>query len=327
MEASNTLSRALGLLRRAGIRISGGNLERLSLTLPDSTVREVRIYSGPAARLTATKTGPFPVMVVTDRAAKGTAESAAAGAFDLIAVESELVIIGGQTYLEAEPVKPERTGRRHAWGRWALMRALILARSPVMQKQLAEAAGISQPAVTKHLKALGDSVLKVPGGWIAADRGDLIRQWLDAYLTDNGASTYWYSLQSPMDQARSAAQYATEMDAHPLISGSAAADFYAPWALPTRFRVYLKSAVDFTDAGFVPASPDEATMTATIPEDQTLWTDPSGERQDLLKSTGLPLADPLTAMADVLREGNPDSEEAAKVIANRIEADRSLWQR
>lgn len=321
MGPANTLSLALGLLRRAGVRVSGGNLERLSLTLPDSTVREVRVHSGPAARI---RDGILPVLVVTDRPSKSAVEAANTGAYDLIDTDSELVIIGAQTLLEAEAPEPAQRGRRNAWGRWAVMRALILARGPMKQRQLAEAAGISQPAVNKHLKALGPDVLQTPGGWLSADRGKLMGRWLKDYPAANGATAYWYGLSSPMDQARSAALYAAEMDADPLVSGSAAADIYSPWALPGRFRIYVKSAVDFTDAGFVPSSPEEATMAVTIPEDQTLWKDPAGERADVLTSTGLPLADPLTVMADVLLEGGPDSEEAAKVLANWIEAGGAL---
>lgn len=318
MEPANSLSRALGLLRRAGVRITGGNLERLSLTLPDSTVREVMIHTGPAARIRGKASG---VLVISERLPKGAAEAARSGIYDLISAEPELVIIAGQTLLEAATEKPVQR-RRNAWGRWAVMRALILARGPMKQRQLAEAAAISQPAVNKHLKTLGLAVLQVSDGWLAADRGELIRQWLDVYPASNGASTYWYGLSSPLDQARTAALYAAERDAHPLISGSAAADIYAPWALPGKFRIYLKSVVDFTDAGFVPSSPEEATMTVTVPEDRTLWADPAGERADLLDSTGLPLADPLTVMGDVLAQGGPDSEEAARVLGGWIEAGR-----
>ena len=65
-------------------------------------------------------------------------------------------------------------------------------------------------------------------------------------------------------------------------------------------------------------------MTVTIPEDRTLWPDPFGEREDMLASSGLPLADPLTVLADVMAQGGPDSVEAARVLAEWIGTGRPV---
>ncbi len=44
------------------------------------------------------------------------------------------------------------------------------------------------------------------------------KEWLAHYPGPRGASTYWYGLKSPAEQAHDAATYAADMGASPLVS-------------------------------------------------------------------------------------------------------------
>lgn len=312
------LSQAILLLRQADVRISGGNLEALSLTLPDASNREVAVHiaeSPPTpSKIDLLLARPQRVLVVTSRPGRAVTEAARTDRLDLITISPASVVIGGVELLGAPAPEPVAAHHgRAAWGRWAIMRTLALATEPLTQKELADAAGISQPAVNKNLKNLLAYVHRGPHGWSAPDRNALLSWWLVSYPGPRGASTYWYSLKSAVQQAEDAAKFAEQMGAKPLISGDAAADLYAPWRLPDTVRLYLREVVDFTDAGFTPASPDEATLIVTIPEDPTLW--PTAH---LSHREGLALADPLVTLRDVAAGGAADSQDAAEHLREAI---------
>lgn len=320
MEQDTVLSEALVLLRRAGVRISGGNLESLSLTLPDRsqvTVRVIPVDSPPpAAKLRSLLDRPERILVVSPRNGRAVDEAARDNRMDLIALNPASVVIGGRQWLDQdENVTSERTQShgRAPWGRWAMERALVLSPAPMQQQHLADSAAISQPAVAKHLKNLTRWVHRVHGGWEVQDKRALLLQWLEDYPGPRGASTYWYSLDPPVDQARKAASFAAFMGAEPLVSGDMAADVYAPWRLPDHVHMYVRQAVDLTDAGFTPAHRDEATLTLTIPQDPTLWATAGGSEHP----GDLPLADPLVVLQDLKRGDAVDSPEA---VAHFVEA-------
>lgn len=320
MERDLILSRALILLRTADIRISGGDMEALSLTVPDRGAHQARVHlveTPPTpSKLAAVLERKVRTLIVTSRPTAALLAAASKDLIDLITVSPGVVIIGGVHYLQPdEPAAPaEKTHGRIPWGRWAMLRAFALADKPLNQQELATLAGISQPAVNKHLKSLTSLVDRGQAGWKAHNVGDIISWWADNYPGPRGVSSYWYSLKSPAKQAEAAAAYARDLGASPLISGDAAADIYAPWRLPDSVQIYLREAVDFTDAGFSPASQEEATLIATVPEDRTLWSTAL-----LVHATaGLPLADPLVALCDVLSSVAADSEEAADHLREAI---------
>ena len=313
MEQDTILSEALVLLRRAGVRISGGNLDSLSLTLPDHSQVIVRVHPAdappPAARLRSLLERPERMLVVSPRGGKAVIEAASDDRMDLITIDPASVVIAGRQRLEED--SKDRNDRVHGhgrapWGRWAMERALVLSPVPMQQQHLADSAAISQPAVAKHLKNLTHWVRRVQGGWEVRDRRSLLLQWLQDYPGPRGASTYWYSLDPPSDQARKAASYAAFMGAEPLVSGDMAADVYAPWRLPDNVQIYVRQAVDLTDAGFTPAARDEATLTLTIPQDPTLWATADSSEH----SGDLPLADPLVVLQDLSRGDAVDSPDA-----------------
>jgi hypothetical protein len=70
--------------------------------------------------------------------------------------------------------------------------------------------------------------------------------------------------------------------------------------------------VNLADAGFVPAGDEEATLELTVPRDPGVWP-ASGQ-----SASGLPLADPLQILWDVLRSPGPDNEEAAQRVWNTL---------
>lgn len=321
MEREALMVQAVLLLRDAGVQISGGSLDALSLTLPDHTVRSVRVL--------ATEKPPTPsrfqaaiernarILIVTAKPTAALSDAASTNKLDLISLTPPSVMIDGTELLErrddsAAPVRNPHG--RTPWGRLALFRALALADEPLTQQQLADHAGISQPAVNKHLKMLASFVDREPSGWKAHNVAALIDWWVNHYPGPGGVSSYWYSLKPPAEQARMAADFARALGASPLVSGDAAADVYAPWRLPDTVHLYLREAVDFTGAGFSPASKDEASMIATVPEDHTLWF------TALMASVtaNLPLADPLVTLRDVLAGGAVDSDEAAEHLRDAI---------
>jgi hypothetical protein len=256
-------------------------------------------------------------LVVTHRPSRHVAAAAARDALDLIAVEPPSVMIGGKELLlrAPEPIapKPAPSQGKPAWGRYALLRSLLLATEPQVQRELAHEAGISQPAVTKNLKLFDTWVAKNESGWFAKDKAYLLDYLVTRYPGPRGAMTYWYSLRPLDKQVREATQYAKEMEANPLVSGDVAADIYAPWRLPDRATIYLREFVDFRDAGFSPASRDEATLIAVTPEDLTLWLTAS-----MAEHEGLPLADPLLTLWDLTQNEAPDAPDAVKHLREAI---------
>ncbi|MFJ4029433.1 ArsR family transcriptional regulator [Paenarthrobacter sp. NPDC089989] len=313
METDLILSQAMMLLRETDVRITGGSLDALSLTLPDRSVREVKVQlaSTPPtpSKLQAILEREVRRLIVTIRPTERLTEAALQDEVELITIAPASVIIGGVQRLERRhtPETPKRPRGRAPWGRWALMRALALADGPQNQKELAAATRISQPAVNKHLKTLESFVDRDQWGWHAHDVDAIVASLLDNYPGPRGVTSYWYGLDSTAEQAKKAAEFASELGASPLVSGDAAADIYAPWRLPDSAIVYLLEAVDFTDAGFAPSTPEEATLVTAVPEDFTLW----ATAALVHRPEGIPLADPLIVLRDVTAGDAVDSHEAA----------------
>lgn len=316
-------SRAFELLRRSDVRISSGNLDDLSLTLPDgsSVVVQVKSYRTPPSpsgirNLLAHQDANH--LIVTARPTESLTEAARVGLLNLVTLEPQSVFIRGQDLLLKESITERRTvptahQGKPAWGRYALIRSLLMAHEPMVQKELADCAGISQPAVVKNLRHLNGLVERTSKGWSPTDPAQLLSLLLHQYPGPRGASTYWYSLDPLHDQIREATKFAKEMGAEPLVSGDAAADIYAPWRLPDSATLYLRQVVDFSDAGFSPASKDEATLISVIPEDHTLWTTaPEMEHE------GLPLADALVTLWDLTLNDSPDAPDAVEHLKQAI---------
>lgn len=315
-------TRAFEMLRRSGVRISGGDFADLSLTLPNEKtivvqVKFYRVPPGPSAILNLLTRQDAAFLIVTARPTEFLAEAARVGTLNLVTLDPPSVYIGGQNLLPQDqgltPNKAAVHQGKPAWGRYALIRSLLMAREPLVQKELAERSGTSQPAVVKNLKYLANFVERTPGGWSPSDHIQLMSLLLQEYPGPRGAATHWYSLDPLPDQVREATKFAQEMGAEPLVSGDAAADIYAPWRLPDTATLYVRQMVDFSDAGFSPASKDDASLISVIPEDHTLWrTAPHMEHQ------GLPLVDPLVVLWELSLSDAPDGPEAADHLKKAI---------
>jgi hypothetical protein len=324
-DTESSLSHAVRLLRRAAVRIAGGDLQALALTLPDGSAKTVSLlapaFSPTPSKIEADlarhpKTAIMYVVVSPGLAVMAAAEN---GDVDLISVDPPTVLIGGDRLLDLE-TGDTNFGVRHRkgktpWGQLAAERALIVNADPMKQSEIADVALVTQQAVSNALKSLDDLVVRLSWGWKAKDAGRLIDRWLETYPGPGGATTYWYSLDSPGEQAKAAVELARELDSSPLVSGDAAADLISPWRLPITTRLYIRQMVDFTDAGFTPTEPQDATLIVTVPDDPTLWT-----TAGLGKSREIPVADPLIVLWDVLRSSGPDADEAAARLRETIEA-------
>lgn len=319
------MSQALRLLRRADVRITGGDLSDLSLVFASGQAKTVAVkilVSGPTPskiRADRARRPDSTLLYVVPAAGRTVLEAARHGIVDLVALDPEHVIISSQALLrgENEGIKQTTHGPRGKtpWGRLAVERSLALTGGALSQSEIAEYAGITQQAVSGALKNLDEYIIRHQNGWEPKDRHLLIDHWLSHYPGPGGAATFWYSLDSAAEQARNAVDLAFSLGANPLVSGDAAADILAPWRLPSSTHLYIREAVDFTDAGFSPAAPDEATLTAAIPRDPSLW----NVAALLTVKRDLPLADPLIVLWDVLRSKGPDADEAAQKLRTTIE--------
>lgn len=322
MEASQILSGAVALLRRAGIRLSSGSLDAWDLVLPDGRQlpTRVRISRRPPtptvlARMLAEPDPARRVLVVTARATAHLRTLATDGEVDVIAVDEDLLVFAGVRYDVTETATPTSHATsaargRKPWVRWALARVLLLSDRAQTQHRLAERLEVSQQAVSLALKQLR-AVRRTEHGWLADSPAELLEEYLADYPCPGGAVTYWYGLDPVIAQATAAVDFCTQQQISVLVSGDAAADVYSPWRLPTRALLYTDRFVDLNAAGFSPAAEAEHTLAVQVPADPTLW-------RTAEISEPVLLADPLITAGDVLRTGGPDATEAADHVLATI---------
>ncbi|MFD0969800.1 helix-turn-helix domain-containing protein [Plantactinospora endophytica] len=204
------------------------------------------------------------------------------------------------------------------WGTFTLARRL-LQQPYATQQQLANLTGISQPRASQALRGFVEQGLAehTGAGWRIRDLDRLLGWWLAEYPGPGGLSTYWYSLDPALVQARAMLEQVdtvtrmTDALDQPtaVLSGDVAADFIAPWRAPNRAVVYARIGVDPAEAGFVPASEEDATLEFVVPRDPGVW--PLGVPVTSQRDAPLPLADPLQIVWDVHRAPGADAEEAA----------------
>ncbi|GAA3738574.1 hypothetical protein GCM10022225_21930 [Plantactinospora mayteni] len=218
-------------------------------------------------------------------------------------------------------VQRRSSGRRRTgpvpWGTFTLVRRLL--KQPyATQQQLADLTGLSQPRVSQALRWFTDQGLveRTGVGWRIRDFDRLLGWWLAEYPGPGGLSTYWYSLDPAITQARTvmeqvdtATRRATTVDQPAaVLSGDVAADLIAPWRSPNRAVVYARNGVDPAASGFVPAAEEDATLEFIVPQDPGVW--PVGVPGASRRSTPLPLADLMQVIWDVHRAPGADAEEA-----------------
>ncbi|MEC3915979.1 hypothetical protein [Nocardia sp. CDC160] len=266
------LARLLPLLRRAGVTVVAGTQKDLVLRVPGDLSAAQVDMKAVRQRLSPSMTNRgidgIRTLYVAPSAAPDVIAAAAAGRFDLVTDDPELVIVGGEVLLQSEEPKRRPGSGKPAWGRNAILRVLALASRPLQQSELAAAVGVSQQAVSLALSRLSSFVTRDEHGWSALDGA--LESWVREYPGPGGTVGYWYGLDDPATQASTALKLLDELGLNAVVSGDLAADTYAPWQLPTTVRMYLPEIIDFTVVGFSPVEPNDATMTIVVPEDPTI---------------------------------------------------------
>ncbi|PRZ44329.1 hypothetical protein CLV47_101455 [Antricoccus suffuscus] len=320
--SEDVFGEALALIKRTGIRVADGDLDRMLLVLPNRTplfvMPRTQTASPSPSRIAADvrRAGRRRVLYLLPRLGRALRTAAVSGEVDAVSTEIERVIIRGRDYVTASgPAPAEAQSGRTAWGRWALERVLILATDPMSQMDLASAVGISQQAVSKILRQ-HPSVWRGSAGW-QAEPALLLESLLQEYPGAGGVATHWYHLDPVPQQIRLLAELAEELAITVQTTGDMAADRYAPRRLPTYAAAYSAEAIDLTVAGFVLTDSDQSTLRLQIPRDKTIHPVGKWYRTSRKEPTDA-FVDPVLALWDVLHGSGSDSADAAQMLRAAI---------
>ncbi|MFE5777507.1 hypothetical protein [Brachybacterium sp. NPDC056505] len=319
------------VLRELDLSVTGGSTEDAWLLRAADGSRFEVSPAPPVKRLDArhvnnTLAHRSAALLVGESATPGTIARAEAGDIDILTARPIRLIHAGHIYEAATPEEPAHSPRsmprgRPAWIRWALERYLLLAMEPARQPAIAGELGTNQQAVSRAVRRLGDFAVDSRKGVFARDRRALLEHWIDEYPGPGGQEFGWYGLADVRDQARTACAVATSLELEPRVGGDVAADAIAPWKLPTNARIYVREPVDLAGDGFVHAPLEEATLVTCVPRDPTIWRLTSMS-QAVSAPDGLPLADPLIVLWDLLASTDLDSDAAAQKLADAIVGER-----
>ena len=333
--ADRLLSGALLLLRRAEVRVVSGGPADLDLVVPGggAVAVKVRVFGRPPTPsiVEGLRRGHREdrLLLVTPHATSYLRDLAAEGVVDLIAVEEGRVVIGGVEYSAAASTEAGSEGRglrrgRRPWTRWAVDRLLLLAEQPLTQVELAAVLQVTQQSVSHVLRGHRFAA-RTDRGWVIGQRAEALDGLLAEYPGSGGVSTYWYGLDPAVRQAEAAARWCAESNVGCVLTGDVAADVYAPWRLPAVAGLYSRELLDFTAAGFSPATDAECTLVVTVPQDRTLWRTAAAAahptvRVDPAAVDAVPpvRVDPIIALHDVLASPGPDAAEAAEHLRRAI---------
>jgi hypothetical protein len=213
--------------------------------------------------------------------------------------------------------------RRWGPGTSALVRALVAARHPVTQTELATLVGVSQPRVSQVLAQLAtkSAVKSKADGYVGH-----LHKLLDLYVANHRPALVdtevpWYGLQPMRDQVERSCEHASASSTRIAVSADLAPDLVVPWRHPTLTVVYADAALSLAGAGLVRAEGRvDATVLVRHTSDTTLLSpfEPWPRQVE-----GIPLADPVQQVWDLRNLGGEDRREAADRLTDRI-LDRSL---
>ncbi|MSO87606.1 MAG: MarR family transcriptional regulator [Acidimicrobiia bacterium] len=188
----------------------------------------------------------------------------------------------------------------------AVVRELVNAERPLMQRELAERCATSQPRVSQVLVRLAEDglVRRMDDGW-TADRQPLVMTYLDRYRPrETDREAWWYALDTLSEQAHRI------VDAHGSLAVSAdlAADLTTPWRRPSTAIVWAPEPLDLSVIGFVSAeSKAVATVIVRVTDDARLF-------DDRVVVDGLPLTERFQQATDLMDLGGSDRAEAAAIL-------------
>lgn len=196
----------------------------------------------------------------------------------------------------------------------AVGRVLLVTDTPLIQSQIAERIGVTQPRVSQVLNDLlaWDLVERIGRrGWCPSDHRRLLAHLLqNAPPPTEGMSTWWATAeQDPWDATLRCLPRL--LDAR--VSGDTAADLYAPWRRPALSILYAATTIDLHPLGLVAADgPDDAVLRLVNPADPTLLCEPATPRR--FRKVSVPLADPIVVLRDVRAGPGPDVDDAAAAL-------------
>lgn len=210
-----------------------------------------------------------------------------------------------------EPTANPRPRGRRPYVRLAIARSLVLDPRPRRQAEIAFELGAPQSGVShalKHLSGEGGMVKRIDGGYAATDARTLWEHFMHRYPGPGGITTYWWHDAPLEDQAHMVGKRAA-----PLVSGDLAARMIAPWRQPEHVTLYLGEGLDPSTLGFAMGSPDDYTLSITVPDDQTIFA--TAERYGSPRG----YVDPLLAAYDALKTGTTgDQQEAAERVRDTV---------
>jgi len=203
------------------------------------------------------------------------------------------------------------------------VRALIAARQPATQTELAALVGVSQPRVSQVLAQLTkkSAVTSKADGYVGRPR-----KLLDLYIANHrptlvGNEVPWYGLQPMREQIERICELARASSTRVAVSADLGPDLLAPWRHPTLTVVYTDAPVDLTEAGLVRAEGRvDATVLFRHTSDTTLLSPFEPWPRQVER---IPLTDPVQQVWDLHALGGEDRIEAASRLTERI-LDRSL---
>ncbi|WP_285462461.1 hypothetical protein [Agromyces sp. NBRC 114283] len=231
-----------------------------------------------------------------------------------------LVSVNDRTIIHGEvrhelPLLSEPSARppskRTAWARFGLMRVLAMQLPLRRQIELAEAVGVSQPAISHALRELGDVAQAARNGSKTA-AGELFDQFVDQYPGAGGFTTDWFRLDTPSAQAHDVHRQFPDT----LVSGDVGADELAPWRVVRRAAVYATRGLPLSELDFAEADEREATLTLTVAKDPTIWATAAAWGQF---SSAIATVDPILVAYDVSKIGGPDTGEAVQKVREMVD--------
>ena len=324
-----TASEGIDLLTALGVKVLVRDADTVTLTLHGKRIM-ARVHvrrSSPSrwdiqrdlesnrSRATATDI----LLYVVPKATTGLAEAASLDPrISVVSVQDRAVFLAGERMEDGllrgltRSRSSAPTRGRVAWGRFALLRALLRTPLPRTQIDLAAESGVSQVAISNALRALGTAVARETGGWHALRPEALWEQFLAEYPGPQGITSYWLGLESSMRQAQAARDAAAESDV--LLSGDPAADLIAPWRMSRRAVVYAHTGLELAQFGLSETTQENATLECVVPADPTIW---STARAWASTGSGW-TADPLIVAWDVQQTRGPDAADAVEKIRRTV---------
>lgn len=324
-----TASEGIDLLTALGVDVAVQDAETVTLTLEGrSETARVRVRRTPPSQWDirrdvesdrARDARSDIVLYVVPQATAALTEAASTDERIAVASVRDRVVILARKRIHAPSgaFSSQRHGAvpargRAAWGRFALIRALLRTPRPRTQRELADECGVSQVAISNGLRALDGAVVRDEDGWRALRPEKLWEQFLTEYPGPQGITSYWLGLDPIVVQAKNVRDAADGSGG--LVSGDTAADMIAPWRVGSRGVVYARTGLDLARLGFSETTPENATLEYVVPADQTIWS----TARAWSREAPARMADPVLAAWDVRRTGGPDAEEAVERIERAV---------